>query len=76
MIGKIKEIFSELFEVKIEMIHEDLAPDDVPNWDSLNNLRLITAFEEEFNIQFSMAEIKQMDCFGKIVAVIEHHHLS
>ena len=39
----------------------------------MNNLRLVTALEEEFNIQLSMGEIREMDSFGKIKEVIGRH---
>jgi acyl carrier protein len=70
---KIKQIFADILEVKEDNITETFGPNDVAMWDSMNNLRLITALEEEFNIQLTMGEIREMDSFGKIKEVLGRH---
>jgi acyl carrier protein len=47
-----------------------LTPDDVPLWDSLNHLKLITAVEQVYGIQFSMADVQSIDSIGKLQATI------
>jgi acyl carrier protein len=66
----IKEIMVEILEIDTE-ISDDFGPNDSPNWDSLNNLRLITAFEETFGIQLSMEDIESMKNFGTIKEVLQ-----
>ncbi len=68
---KIKEIMSDILEVSDSDIGEKFGPNDAGNWDSLNNLKLITALESEFNIQLTMSEIREMVDFGAIVSIIE-----
>jgi acyl carrier protein len=70
---KIKQIFADILDVKEEKITETFGPNDAAMWDSMNNLRLITALEEEFNIQLTMGEIREMDSFGKIKEVVGRH---
>jgi acyl carrier protein len=70
---KIKQIFADILDVKEEKITETFGPNDAAMWDSMNNLRLITALEEEFNIRLTMGEIREMDSFGKITEVIGRH---
>jgi acyl carrier protein len=71
--NKIKQIFADILDVKEEKITEAFGPNDAPMWDSMNNLRLITALEEEFDIQLTMEEIREMDSFGKIKEVVGRH---
>jgi len=71
--NKIKQIFADILDVKEEKITETFGPNDAAMWDSMNNLRLITALEEEFNIRLTMGEIRQMDSFGKIQEVVGRH---
>jgi acyl carrier protein len=71
--NKIKQILVDILDVKEEEINETFGPNDAPLWDSMNNLRLITALEEEFNIQLTMGEIRQMDTFAKIKEAIGRH---
>lgn len=70
---KIKQIFADILDVKEETITETFGPNDASMWDSMNNLRLITALEEEFNIRLTMGEIREMDSFGKIKEVVGRH---
>lgn len=73
MENKLKEIFSEILEVEEDELHDNFGPEHAPLWDSMNNLRLITAIEEEFTIQFSMGKIGTMTNFGKVKAVLSLH---
>jgi acyl carrier protein len=70
---QIKQIFADILDVKEERITETFGPNDAAMWDSMNNLRLITALEEEFKIQLTMGEIREMDSFGKIKEVVGRH---
>ena len=70
---KIKQIFADILDVKEERVTETFGPNDAAMWDSMNNLRLITALEEEFNIQLTMGEIREMDSFGKIKEAVGRH---
>lgn len=71
---KIKEIIEEVLDVDPRLIDDKFGPEDSDLWDSLNNLRLITAIEEEFDIQFTMEEIKSMVNFEVIVRVVKYHY--
>jgi acyl carrier protein len=70
---KIKEIISDILEVLEDDIHPDFGPEDTPLWDSLNNLRLITALETEFDVRLTMDEIRAIGSFDKICTVIRAH---
>lgn len=54
---RIKSIFATVIDVLPEQIHDDTIPKDLENWDSLNHLMLIAAFEEEFSISIEPEEI-------------------
>ena len=73
MENKLKEIFSEILEVEESALNDDFNPEDCPLWDSMNNLRLITAIEEEFGVQFSMEEIGAMVTFGMVKENLSLH---
>lgn len=44
---------------------------EVPNWDSLNHVRIIAAVERAFSVKFSIAEIVSFKNVGDLVAAIE-----
>ena len=71
---QIKEILADILEIDDEdSISDEFGPEDVDTWDSLNNLKLITALEEEFKISLTMAQINSMVNFAEIKQVISNH---
>ncbi|PSP14967.1 MAG: acyl carrier protein [Cyanobacteria bacterium SW_11_48_12] len=73
---KIRETMAELLEVDEEIITDDFNPDHTDTWDSLNNLKMITALEEEFNISLTMKEINSMVNFASIKNVVSSKHVT
>ncbi|MGB3223694.1 MAG: acyl carrier protein [Desulforhopalus sp.] len=71
MDATLKELMAEIFEVEESEIDDDFNPESTNNWDSLNNLRLITAIETEFNISFTMDEIQTMVNYKTISSLIK-----
>ncbi len=60
MIGKIKEIMAQVFEIPAECIGDDASPDTIEQWDSLHHLYLVLALEENFGTKFTEDEIVEM----------------
>lgn len=68
---KIKQIFATIIDVSPDQIHNETTPDDLENWDSMNHLMLIAAFEEEFSINIEPEEIGEMrESFAKFKKLI------
>ena len=70
MDDRLAEILNDVFDLEPEEISEALTPDDVALWDSLNHLKLITAVEQVYGIQFSMADVQSIDSIGKLQVTI------
>ena len=51
-----------------------LTPADCQTWDSLNHLRLITAFEQEFSCRLSMQQIRQIEKLGDLVDIAKEQN--
>jgi acyl carrier protein len=68
---KLVEIVAELLDLEPALVKEELTPEDVEFWDSLNHLRLMTAVEEEFKIKLSMQEIESIRTLGALDALVE-----
>jgi acyl carrier protein len=71
MNDKLRAIVSELFELDPSQIKDELTPEDVDLWDSLNHLRLVTAVEEEFQLKLSMKEIESIRSLAALRTLIE-----
>ena len=57
---KLKQVMAAVFEVDPIQINESTDPDSLENWDSLRQLNLVSALEEEFNVEFSEEEMSEM----------------
>ncbi|MBN2345124.1 MAG: acyl carrier protein [Candidatus Aminicenantes bacterium] len=66
----IKAILAEILEVRAEEIGDDFGPDRCRNWDSLSNLRIVTALEKAFRLTLTWAEISSMTDVRRIRDVI------
>lgn len=67
---QVKDILCDILDIDDFEWADQLTPADFDEWDSMKNLRIITALEQEFSIQFSMAQIGDMQTLGKILETI------
>jgi len=70
MEDKIKKIMADVFLVDISAITEDTAPDNLTQWDSLAQLNLTTAIEEELGIELTEEQIIEMMNFKLVIEVV------
>jgi len=70
---KLTELVSELFDIDPSVVSDELTPEDVDQWDSLNHLRLVTAVEQEFEIKLSTSDIESITSLAVLRALIEQH---
>lgn len=66
----IRSILAGILEVEPAHIGERFGPDSCPNWDSLSNLRIISALERAFALKLTWPEISSMTDFARIRDVI------
>jgi|TARA_Y100000031_G_C8214513_1_gene382663 acyl carrier protein len=60
MEDKVFEIVSKVMGIPMSNVNIDSSPDTIVEWDSLKNINLMMALEEEFDVQFSPEEISDM----------------
>ena len=72
MEDKIKEVFSNIFGTPLNEINGQSSPDTIENWDSINHMKLITALEEEFDVEFTDEEIVEMQNVKLIKYILSH----
>ena len=68
---RLTPIFRETFDDDSITPHEEMTAAEVPAWDSLSNIRLVVAVEEEFKIQFTTGEVAGLKNVGEFVSVIQ-----
>lgn len=73
VLKKLNELFIEAFDRGDLEINLTTTPYDVEGWDSLMQMNLIQMIEDDFEIQFDMDEIIQMESVGLMVDMIMLH---
>ena len=71
MDNKLKIIFAEILEVDVSKITDDASPENIDTWDSLKQMGLIVAIEEEFKIQFDEDDIFELNSYSMIRSALE-----
>lgn len=71
MENRIKKVMSDILGVNEIQINENTSPETIESWDSLKQMNLIVAFEEEFDIELTDEDISEMLNYKLIVEVIK-----
>ncbi|MGR3302862.1 MAG: acyl carrier protein [Candidatus Scalindua sp.] len=64
-------IVSNIMKWPLKKINEDSSPEDIDTWDSLNQINLVLALEEEFDVRFTDDQIVQMLSVRSIIETLE-----
>ena len=70
ILKKINDILKDIFDDETLAITYETTANDVPDWDSLNHINIISSIESEFGVDFSMEEVINFKNVGDIVGKI------
>ena len=68
--AKVENVLSEVLQMPVPAITDELTMKDVDAWDSLKHMELIVALEQSFDIQLSFDEIVAMQSVSQIKRVL------
>ncbi|MCC6069968.1 acyl carrier protein [Massilia sp. GCM10020059] len=63
---KLTAIFSEIFQVPESTLQDQTQFKEIPTWDSLQHMLLITRVEDDFQVQFDGDQIADMRTLGDV----------
>ena len=66
ILQEVNELFIDVLDEENIILRRDSTADDVEDWDSLTNMRLIVAIEKHFNIKFTSSEIQNFKNVGEM----------
>ncbi|MBK98433.1 MAG: acyl carrier protein [Balneola sp.] len=52
-------------------INEETCPKDIPEWDSLGHINIITAIEDEYDIEITTEKIVKLESVAHFKQIIE-----
>ena len=73
MLARICEVASLILNVPLNSINAQSSAENLAKWDSLNQLKLALALEEEFNLFFSDEDIVEMESIQKILDILQKY---
>ena len=73
ILARVQDIFRSELDDDDLAIGIDTRQADLKAWDSLAHIRIISGIESEFDFQFSLAEIEQINSVGQFVDAIGEH---
>ncbi len=65
-------VFEDAFQY-VGPLNRGTSPRDIPRWDSLQHIALVTAIERAFDITLSLDEMVEMRSVGAIEVVLRRH---
>lgn len=71
ILEKLQEVFRDIFDDEEFVIYETTTRQDIEEWDSLANINIIIAIEQEFNIKINLEELEQLTDIGSMIKIIE-----
>ncbi|WMJ82385.1 acyl carrier protein [Clostridium sp. MB40-C1] len=68
---KLNKMICEVFEIRdMEILKDELGPDDIEAWDSMAHVELVTQLEEEFEIAMEVVDVSRMYTIGDIKKIL------
>jgi acyl carrier protein len=68
---RLASVFEKAFGFETSLFSPNLAPEDVPNWDSVGHMNLVMNLEDEFQQHFEVDEIMEMSSPAKIMEILK-----
>lgn len=70
MNDELRQLVAEILGVAASQITDEFGPDVSDTWDSLHHLQIVSAVEQEFGVSLTMPEIRSVDSFGRLAALV------
>lgn len=70
---RIKKIIADVLLIEVDQIDDNASPDTIEVWDSLNQMNIVVALEEEFDIQISDDNVIEMLNLKLINSIISEY---
>ena len=63
----VQEIFRTVFDDDGIVLTREMTADDIEDWDSLEQINLLTAIEKKFNIKFKLSDVRGLKDVGDLL---------
>ena len=67
MDSRVKELIAKVLNVDLELITDELSSGDIPQWDSVGNLAIISTLEQELDVEFPLDDLFDLTSVRSII---------
>jgi acyl carrier protein len=67
----VQTAFKTAFDVEPQSVTLETKPGDIPAWDSMGHVALVSSLERAFGLSFDVDEVMEMENVAQIVRVVE-----
>jgi len=67
---RVAEVFASTLKIGKDLISDETAPDNTPQWDSLAAMDLAMAIQDEFGVKLTTRDIMAMRSVGLVRKVL------
>lgn len=71
MESQVKEIIARVLNVPLERITDELSSGDIPEWDSVGNLAIISTIEQELELEFPLEDLFDLTSVRSLVDEVD-----
>jgi acyl carrier protein len=65
--------FKAAFDVDPQSVTIETKPNDIPGWDSMGHVALVSSLEQAFGLNFDVDEVMEMEDVRQIIRIVEAH---
>ena len=71
VMAEVQEIFCDNFDDDSLVLTDATTADDIEDWDSLEQINLLTAIERRYGLKFNLADVRNLPNIGAMVDLLE-----
>lgn len=72
---KLNNIFCEVFSVEQSVLGADFNKESIENWDSVHQLYLTSAIEDEFDIMLDSEDILEFTSYDEVKTILSKYEV-
>ena len=67
---KLNHVFQDVFDDDSIVVSDNTTAADIEDWDSLEQINLLTAIEKKFSIKFKLADVRGLKDVGDLLDLV------
>ncbi|MEG2660477.1 MAG: acyl carrier protein [Oscillospiraceae bacterium] len=71
ILAAVEEIFRDNFDDDTLSLTRETCADDIEDWDSLEQINLLTAIEKKFSLKFKLDDVRGLKNVGDLLDLVE-----